>query len=74
MSESEAYTEGYRAGKQAAWKRLHHEDNPYPDGEDWLEWDRGFTDGRADDADQAAEYRAEARREERCLEKLNKQE
>jgi hypothetical protein len=73
MSESEAYEEGYRCGAGTThW--IYRDDNPYDDGIEWLEWDRGFTDGEIDAREAAAEYRAEARREERWLEKLNKQE
>ena len=63
MSNSEAYEEGYRVGSWIS-ARPTRDDNPYPDGEEWLEWDRGFTDGYADVNEAYEESRADARRDE----------
>lgn len=73
MPTLDAYAAGYSAAKH--WShRLRRDDNPYDEGADRNEWDRGFTDAEIDAREAAAEYRAEARREERWLEKLNRQE
>lgn len=64
MSESEAYEEGYRAGKQTGARRPTTDDNPYDDGIEWLEWYRGFNDGEIDAREAAADFRADAKRDE----------
>ena len=66
----DAYQAGWRAANRAHL-RLTRDDNPYDDGDDWAEWDRGFAEGLVDAEEAAAEYRAEAAREERWLSKLH---